>query len=206
MQTPGDPKGRVVRLLDSVHVTVPTRHALHARLMCPPVTQPRYFDDSAFATLSAVCARLVPQTAQPNLVDVPGAIDTRLADGEGDGWRYATMPPDGAAHRLGLQGIDEVAHEKFQVGFIHLDGSQQDQILLAIQRGEVNSGAWLGLPSRLFFQTLLTGAAEAYFSHPLAMQEIGCLAMADADGWQAVGLEPHRTREPLGFADSGPGD
>ena len=201
MQTFGDPTPAVEALLASAHVTAPTRSALQERLRCPPVTQPRYFDESAFATLSAVCARLVPQAWHPNRIDVAGPIDTRLADGEGRGWRYASMPIDGVAHRLGMQGIEQMAQLRFQVAFTLLDAAQQDEVLLSIQHGDVGGGVWSALPPERFFEVLLTGAVEAYFSHPAAQHSIGCMAVADAEGWQMLELDAHRLPMPTGFAD-----
>ena len=201
MQTFGDPRADLEALLGSAHVTAPTRRALRNRLTCPPVTQPRYFDESAFAALTAVCARLIPQPMLSDRVDVAGSIDTRLADGEGTGWRYAAMPPDGVAHRLGMQGIDQVARLRFQVGFTDLGASQQDQVLLSIQHGDVDGGVWSALPAVLFFEVLLTGAVAAYFSHPLAQHSIGCMALADAKGWQTIELNPHRMPVHTGLAD-----
>jgi gluconate 2-dehydrogenase gamma chain len=194
MQAPTDLQGaaKALAFLKKLNMTAPTRRALQERLMRPPVAQPRYFNQTEFKLLQSVCARLLAHTTCETTIDVAGAIDTRLADGEGNGWRYADLPPDAAAHRLGLQGIDEAAQAQFQLDFVQLKTAQQDVVLLAIQRGEVDGGVWRTVRAQRIFENLLAGAAEAYYAHPLAQQEIDCVAMADADGWHAVGLNDHQ--------------
>ena len=203
MHTLGETHGIVEALFDTPYVTEPTRRVLQQRLAQRQATRPRYFDETTFALLRVVCARLVPQQPGLDFIDVAGAIDAQLAQGEGDGWRYADMPPGGAAHRLGLQGLDEVAYASFETGFVQLDAAQQDQVLLAIQRGEVRTGVWQTVPARRFFELLLTGATEAYYSHPLAQLHIGCVAMADAHGWHAVGLDQRQAPELLASGEHG---
>lgn len=192
------PTGTVRALLASDLVTTQTRAVLLARLDGRRDPVPRVLDDTAFATLRAVCARLIPQPERPDPVDLAAAIHDRLARGEGNGWRYATMPPDREAYALGLRGTDECARAMFGAEFVALDGRRQDEVLRAVQRGEPLGGSWAGLPADRFFEELLAEVAECYYSHPLAQEEIGYAGFADARGWHAVGLdqlEPHEPRE-----------
>ena len=190
------PPGTVRALLDSDLVTSPTRVVLRSRLGPAGAARPHFFDARSFATLRAASARLIPQPGRSDPVDLAGAIDARLAAGEGDGWRYADMPPDGEAHRRGLSGLDELARERFGAAFHELDGACQDATLRAVQRGEAASGAWAGLSPRRFFEELLAELAECYYSDPLTQEEIGYVGMADARGWRAIGLDQLEPWEP----------
>lgn len=192
---PTYPPGTVRALLDGQHVTEPTRAALRLRL-ADGAAAPRYFDADALATLVAVCARLVPQPERRQPIDLAATIDARLAEGRGDGWRYAALPPDGEAYRRGLGAIDESATAMFGAPYAALDAARQDAVLLAVQRGEVAGGGWHALPAARFFEELLTEAVAAYYSHPLAQEEIGYVGMADAPGWQRIGLDELESREP----------
>jgi hypothetical protein len=177
-------------------VTPPTREALQPRFGADDRAEPRFFDVNTFTTLRAVCARLIPQPERATPIDLASAIDERLAGGKSDGWRYANMPPDGETHRRGLQGVDQSAKALFGTGFASLDESCQDAVLQAVQRGEVEGGIWNTLPANRFFEELLAEAVECYYSHPLAQEEIGYVGMADAHGWQAIGLDRLEPWEP----------
>jgi gluconate 2-dehydrogenase gamma chain len=195
------PPGTVRALLKTDLVTPPTHAAIQARLAPSGAATPRFFDAEPFATLRAACARLIPQPDRSSPVDLAGAIDARLADGKGDGWRYALLPPDGTAYRLGLCGLDECARARFGAPFRDLDATRQDEILTATQLGEAEGDSWCRVPARRFFEELLAEIAERYYSDPLTQEEIGYVGMADARGWQAIGLNQREAWEP-GAADA----
>jgi hypothetical protein len=167
-------------------VTEPTRRALQAKLDRRP-TQPRFFEPHAFATLTTICDRLIPQF--PRAVDIAGGLDERLADNKRDGWRYDVMPPDQEAYRRGLAGVDETARALFGSDFIGLVESQQEAVLQALSGGEPPGETWTAMPAGYWFEELLVEASEIYFAHPLAQQAMGYLGMADAQGWTATGLD-----------------
>lgn len=191
------PPGTVRMLIESDHVTPATRAALRTRLMTPPMEEPRFFDKRAFETLCAVCDRLIPQPGRPRPIDLAGTLDTRLADGEGDGWRYAHMPPDADMHRLGLDGIEQAAAGMFDRAFTRLPEAGQDDVLRAVQRGAAAGAVWGAMDARRYFEELLAEVADIYYSHPLASEEIGYAGMADAHGWQHIGLGGHEAHEPV---------
>jgi len=196
MQSKRYPSGIVSALLETDMVTPPTRAALTERLNKEPIAVPRFFDEATFATLRAVCSRLIPQPDRVQPIDLAGPIDGRLAQGEGDGWRYDQMPPDGEAHRRGLQALDESARLLCGASFAELDDRRQDEMLLLVQRDAVSGGLWETMQASRFFEELLAGATESYYSHPLAQEEIGYVGMADAHGWQAIGLNELEPWEP----------
>jgi len=186
------PVGTVRALLRTDAVTPPTRKALEDRLAALPVAVPRFLDAAGFATLQAVCARLLPGVS----IDVAGPIDARLADGSGDGWRYDALPPDREAYRAGMAGFNEAAQALFGQGFAGLAPEDQDKVVQAVQDGSPPGAAWQRLPAARFFEELLAEATEVHFAHPLAQESIGYVGMADAPGWQRIGLNEREDREP----------
>lgn len=189
------PSGTVRHLLQTSRVTPKTKEVLEARLAENPAT-PRFFDTASFATLQAVAARLILQAESSELIDLAQALDQRLAENTGDGWRYNVMPPDPIAHQAGLRGLEESAQLMFANGFISLNSSEQDAVLKAIQQGEAPGATWEQIPAPRYFEELLVELTEAYYSHPLAQETIGYVGMADAEGWQAIGLNQQETWEP----------
>ena len=177
-------------LLESDLVTEPTRNALRARLL-EPNPQRVFFTECEFALLEAVSARLIPQLYG----SLAAQIDARLHNGEGKGWRFDALPPDGAMYQLGLRGINELARTRHGSSFAELAPLEMDALLGAVQRGEVSRGVWETLPAARFFEELLTELTELHYSHPLAQLEIGYVGFADAHGWQQVGLSNPRDLE-----------
>ena len=193
---PTYPRQKVAALLKSSDVTGPTRKVLQERMACQPVGIPRFFGQVAFANLQAACRRLSPSLDNAIEVDIAGPIDSALADNRGDGWRYDAMPPDAQAYQLGLKGIDQTANRFFNASFLQLDNNQQDTVLRAMQQGDAPGPAWQTISAALFFEELLALAAEICYAHPLVQESIGYAGMADAPGWQLIGLNQLETREP----------
>jgi len=194
------PLGTVLKLIDSDLVTPPTRRALKARLQLPQVEAPRFFDDQAYAMLGAVCARLIPQRERRAAVDLPGLLDARLADGDGDGWRYATMPRGAVMHEYGLMGLEQTAEATFGSSFVRLSGDAQDAVLRAVQSGGAVGAVWSLMEPARYFEELLAQLVDIYYAQPLALESIGYAGMADARGWQAIGLDQRDAHEPAPLA------
>ena len=193
------PHGTVRSLLETRLVTDTTRRVLRARLAGDSENEdysPVYFDAQMFATLRAVCARLIPQPERASKIDVAVCIDKRLAANMSDGWRYDTMPPDGEAYRLGLQALNASAQELHGFDFVALDDVSADQLLHLVRDGQPPGANWSALSPARFFEELLAEATESYYSHPLAQEEIGYVGMADADGWTRITLNDLEAWEP----------
>ena len=90
------PVGTVRAVLDSGWVTPPTAVALRRRLQ-PIAPHPTLLDAVGTALLAAICNRLIPQPDRADPVDIATRLHRDIATGGGDGWRYATLPADGAA-------------------------------------------------------------------------------------------------------------
>jgi hypothetical protein len=182
-------------LIESDLVTPATRRALRERLRRSN-SGPRFFGADAFATMAAACARLIPQRRRDQPVDLAGTLDARLASGGGDGWRYAKMPADGEMHALGALGLEQTARATFGHGFAELPGPEQDAVLRAVQSGKADGTVWAEMDAVCYFEELLALLVDIYYAHPLALEEIGYAGMADAHGWQAIGLGERESHEP----------
>lgn len=168
-----DFSARAEALLASDRLTTPTRKALRGRLdwRAGPA---RALSEAQRETLRAVARRLVPAPGLDDALDLGGRFEAQLADGPGDGWRYATMPSDVETQRLAMEALGAA-------GFTRLDTADQDAMLTAIQRGEVEG--WAVDPARWFEETL-AALTEIAFAHPFLQIAIGYDGMADARGWQ----------------------
>jgi hypothetical protein len=175
---------RTERLLASDRLTAPTRAALRAR-MDRRYGAPRLFDEIQMQTLRAVSARLIPAPDLAAAVDLAGALDAALADGDSDGWRYAEAPPDRRLHTMGLDALNAAAHARFGSGFSDLSAQRQDALLSAAASGDLESA---DIDAARWFEELLCALVELHYAHPLVQVSIGYDGMADAHGVQAVGL------------------
>ncbi len=190
------PKGTVQALMLTDIVTSTTRSALQNRIDRKYITEPTFFEAGIFVTLRAVCMRLIPQPEAERMVDLAGCLDGILAEGKGNGWRYDAMPADGKAFIIGLHGINKTSATMFGQGFHLLTVQQQDEVLTSIQSGSATGLTWNVIPAKLFFEELLAAIVELYYSHPYAKEQIGEVAMADAKGWQKMGLNELEAHEP----------
>ncbi|CAM4100226.1 hypothetical protein DEMA109039_07305 [Deinococcus marmoris] len=157
-------------MLNSAHVTEPTRRALLERLDARYGHE--FFDEAEFGRLRALAMRLVPH--DPAEMDLAGTVDHRLIVGIGDGWRYADALPDGEAYRALLAALPE--------GFETLGGDAQDAAIPAVQSSHPRA-----------FEDLLAELTEAFMAHPLTQYRFGYAGFADAPNWPHVGpneLEP----------------
>jgi hypothetical protein len=150
-----------------------TREAVAERLH--EVPERRFFDAEEWATLEAVCARLIPQPDRPEgPVPIVPWIDRKLDRNEGDGYRYEGMPSMRDAWRMGLRGIDDESRARHGRRFRELTPAQQDDVLRRIQEEDVTSDVWTRMPPRRFFEsTLLRHVVSVYYAHPSAWNEIG---------------------------------
>ena len=207
------PEGWALPVIASPATTAPTRRALLARLDAAPPAAPRFFGADAFETFQAACARLVPSTGLAEPVDVAWAIDARLADGGSDGWRYATLPPDGEAFQAGVAALDAAAAAAHAERFCDLSGAQQDALLADAQhaRGPFAAALPAGFDAANWFADWLAEASGLFYGHPLVQESIGYAGFADAGpgspggpadapagapGWTRIGLDEREDREP----------
>ncbi|CAM2173093.1 gluconate 2-dehydrogenase gamma chain [Burkholderia latens] len=184
-----------------------TRRAIDARLRVA-ATAPRHFDAEQYATLGALCNRIVPQReGGSGTVPTAALIDARLATDEGDGFRDARLPPLRVAWHTGLAALDAMARHAYGRPFASLAASDADALLRAVQHGQVDrevEAAWAGMDPRMFFsKRVLMDICGAYYSHPFAWNEIGFGGPASPRGY--VRMDFNR-RDPWEARMDGEGD
>ena len=189
------PLGTFAGLIGTPFVTAPTRAALLARMAKLPVREARFLDPSEFALLGAVCDRLLDQDGDRR-IDVPGAIDDRLASGESDGWRYDALPDDGTAMKRGLAGFDEAAHAIAGAGFLDLSTPDRDRVIEAVQAGDPPGDVWRSLPARRFFEDLPRGRHRGVLRPPAGAGGDRLRRLRRRPRWQAIELGQREPREP----------
>jgi hypothetical protein len=163
-----------------------TREVVRKRLTEIPAR--RFFTDTEWRTLEAVCGRLVPQPERSNPIPIVPWIDEKLHLDVRDGSRYDDMPPLRDAWRLGLEGIDRESRRRFGTDFRSLPEADQDAVLTAIQTGDLDGEPWLRLPAQRFFTTvLLKEVVGEYYAHPDAWSEVGFGGPASPRGYVRLG-------------------
>jgi len=180
-----------------------TRDVVAERLGIGPETH-RFLDEAEWATMKALCERIVPQpTDRPDPVPVAALVDHKLASHEHDGFRNAQMPDQGEAWRRGLKALEAHACQAYGASFHALGAWARDEILKAAEAGKLDGDAWGGMPSKLFFeQRVLPDVVKAYYSHPTAWSEIGWGGPASPRGY--VRMDSNR-RDPWEAAEAKPG-
>ena len=169
-----------------------TREVIDKRLGAS--SQPEFLDDTQWTAAMALCACIVAQPAGRPAVPVAAMLDARLLENQGDGWRNARLPPLRDAWRTGLSALDDESRAAHGVPFAQLQNAQQLSLLEAMQRGELTSAAWQGMPADLFFSDrVLHDLYGAYYSHPDSWSEIGFGGPANPRGY--VRLDKNR-RDP----------
>ena len=129
-------------------------------------------------------------------VPVLEMVDSRLAAGETDGWRYADMPEDGQAWRDTLSYLDADAGLRCGTSFAGASVIDQMALVQAVQ--ELKSAGWHGLPAAHVWSLWTRYACTAFYAHPFAWAEIGFPGPAYPRGYKNAGvgkLEPFEVRD-----------
>jgi len=140
----------------------------------PPI---RHFTPEQARLWRAVFDHVLPQADRipERRVPLVERLDERLFQNRGVGYRYANMPDDREAYRLGEIAINEEAQQHNNGNFIDLPHLQQELVLKAIHDGKplAAKAIWKQMSIGRFWLLLMQDAIEAYYSHPLAWDEIG---------------------------------
>jgi hypothetical protein len=165
-----------------------TRHVIDDRLVVP--REPRFFTAEEWQTLSALCARILPQPADRPAVPLPAYIDEKLYNGRRNGYRHADLPPQEEVWRIGLAGLDAAAKTACGSRFHELAAPAQDHLIQRMADGELRDDAWRGLSSRLVFTWhLLADIVASYYAHPTSWSEIGFGGPASPRGYVRLGSD-----------------
>ncbi len=178
----------VLKKWDSPSWNDATRRAVTRRLRNVP--ERKVLSEEHYATLDAVVTRLVPQPdRRDDPVPITPWLDHRLDVNGGEGYRREGALPQREAWPQGLAALDAEAKLRHGAPFIDLDGEQQDTLLRRVQKGEIESDAWDGLPAESFFAELLAASLGVYYAHPAAWSEIGFGGPASPRGYVRLGSD-----------------
>ncbi|MGI9005768.1 MAG: gluconate 2-dehydrogenase subunit 3 family protein [Streptosporangiaceae bacterium] len=159
----------------------------------------RFFTPAELAVASALGDQLLDQQGEAK-VPVVNMIDARLAEKQTDGWRYEDMPEDGQAWRSTLAALESDARECYGSGFAACTHQQQRTLIQSVQ--DLGADAWHGLPAQHVWSLWTRYACTAFYSHPLAWNEIGFPGPAYPRGYKNSGVN---AREPFEVRDAQPG-
>jgi Gluconate 2-dehydrogenase subunit 3 len=134
-------------------------------------------------------------------VPVLEMVDSRLAAGETDGWRYADMPEDGQAWRDTLAYLDGDAYLRCGTSFA--DAREADQMALVQAVQDLKSADWHGLPAIHVWSLWTRYACTAFYAHPFAWAEIGFPGPAYPRGYKNAGVGK---LEPFEVGDARPSE
>jgi len=180
-----------------------TRAVIDRRMAIDP-NRHEFFTDEEWPTLCAICARIAPQPpGRANPAPIAAMVDEKLQTNSGDGYRDARLPPMREAWQRALAAIDEESKSRYGRRFHELGGLLQDDLLTAVQNGEVQGKVWRDLPPKLFFQKrLLHDIVSAYYAHPAAWNEIGFGGPASPRGYVRMNFD---RRDPWEAVETKPG-
>jgi hypothetical protein len=168
-----------------------------SRLGTPPPL--RFFSLAEQAVGTALFDQLLDQREEPK-VWILQAVDSRLAEGVTDGWRYEDMPEDGDAFRRSFAGLDQEAHDRYGRRFDELDWYDQADLVQYIQDLSEKSETWSGMNAKHVWSLWTRYACAAFYAHPFAWNEMGFGGPAYPRGYKNLGvdaLEPWEVRDVL---------
>lgn len=187
----------------------------------------RFFTAPEREFIEAAVQRLIPpDDTGPSAMEagVPGYIDLQLAGAWGAGERLyrsgpwqAGLPGQGyqlpytpaELFRTALRAIDADTRARLGKPFAQLDGAAQDAYLTDLQLGAVDLQ---GVPSKVFFESLLGMTVEGYFCDPVYGGNTGMAAWkmigfpgAYANYYALIGANQAFTAAPRSLAQDGRG-
>lgn len=173
----------------------PTRAVIDER-MSPPA-EPRFFNAVEWIAAKALCARIMPQPSGRAAIPLAELLDDKLTKNEGDGYRDARLYPLREAWRIGLKALDDESRAAHELPFASLGDDDAQTFLEAMQRGEMNSPSWQGMPAALFFsKRVVHDICGLYYSHPYSWSEIGFGGPANPRGYVRMYFDRRDPWEP----------
>ena len=178
-----------------------TRSAVDKRMAMHP--GPRFLPMAAFATLQALCERILPQEDRAQPVPLAAYVDEKLWLDKRAGYRNAKLPPIREAWSRGLVALDAEAQAAYGCAFVLLDPASQDALIGRMAAGDLHDAAWGNMPCALFFsERVMAEVPRAYYAHPAAWNEIGFGGPASPRGYVRLDFDK---RDPWEAAEAKPG-
>lgn len=178
-----------------------TRRAIDERLAT--IDAPKFLDAGQWQTLRAICERIVPQSIGRAGATAAALVDRKLEQDDRDGYRNASLPPLREAWRRGLAALDAAAVARHRHRFHMLPAGIQDDLLKAMQEGQLDGAEWQGMPCDTFFsERLAHDILAAYYSLPASWNEIGFGGPASPRGYVRMYFN---RRDPWEAAEARPG-
>ena len=192
----------VLRKRNTVSWNDPTRTAIDRRLAVD--RDPHTLSEAEFATLQAICDRVVPQEQGPDFVPLAAYVDQELTLDLSLGYRYGGLPPAREAWHRAIAALNAESEKAFGAPFAAIDASRRDALLTRMQKGELKDPAWGDMAPDLFFkQHVLVDIVAAYYSHPTSWSRIGYGGPAAPRGYVRMGFG---MRDPWEAAEAKPGE
>ena len=154
----------------------------------------RFFDLHEQATVTALFDEVLDQQGEDR-VPVTAMVDARLAESQGDGWHYDSMPSDGEAWHGTLAALDEDAQAAYGRSFADCDRDSRHALMNAVQNGD---GDWHGYHRAQVWSLWTRYACTAFYAHPTAWNELGFPGPAYPRGYKnpaVAGREPFEVRD-----------
>jgi hypothetical protein len=141
----------------------------------PPI---RFFTAHEVQLMESLVSHVLPQDdrAIARRIPIVPRIDERLFKGRTPGYRFAKMPPDGEAYRLGFQAIEQIARKSYGSAFLELSWENQEELIKSIHDSKPKDGAaeiWERMEIHRYWALVLQDCLESYYAHPWAWDEIG---------------------------------
>ena len=141
------------------------------------VPELHFFTSEEIPIIQAVFDHILPQDDRPADRKIPilPFVDQRLYTNRIDGYRFASMPSDQEAYRRGIAAIEEMACTLHSCSFVDLVPMEQDKLLRSLHdsKPEAAHETWNHMPVHRFWMMLVQDAAEVYYAHPYAWDEVG---------------------------------
>lgn len=195
-ERPAEVGAAVADLIAEVSASTPEVPAEWSRLIASPRVEPRVraalaaraiADDPEYAPVALTAAQLdtfrlladvvVPQPPGGR-IDLAARVDRQLADGDGDGWRPADLPPDAIAARLALTALSAPARQ---------DARSTVEALVAgtsTPAGSALSAAQL----QAWFEDARVDLVRHWLAHPASLARTGYDVFATRGGAHALGF------------------
>ncbi|HEX2940225.1 MAG TPA: gluconate 2-dehydrogenase subunit 3 family protein [Rhodopila sp.] len=179
-----------------------TRRVIDQRLAVP--REPRFFTEHEFNTVAVLANHIVPQPKHRPPIPVAPLVDAKLFADKQDGYRQEGMPREREAWQRGIRALDAEAESAHGSTFRALRPDQQVELMKRMEKGDMHNPAWGGMPPKTFWKArLLRDIIFAYWSHPIAWNEIGWGGPASPRGYVRLGFDQ---RDPWEAAEVQNGD